>query len=227
MVVSIRPEQPADAAAIRRVLEAAFPTAAEARLVELLGAEVHLVISLVAESDGEIVGHIAFSPVRIDGESVEGIGIGLAPLAVVPEYQRRGIGGQLIREGLAACEHAGYGFVVVLGEPEYYQRFGFTRADRRGLGNEYGADEAFMVLELREGRIPEDGGLVRYGPEFAAFAIRRKRWAETSEQHRRRLDPHARLRLSWYVCIGGPNPRLRRSKATLCHFCQSRSDVSG
>ena len=171
MVVSIRPEQPADAAAIRWVLEAAFPTAAEAHLVELLRAGGHLGISLVAESDGEIVGHIAFSPVWIDGES-RGRNRHLpAPLSVLPEYQRQGIGGQLVREGLAACERAGSGFVIVLGEPEYYQRFGFARADRRGLGNEYGADDAFMVLELRIGSIPADGGLVRYGPEFAAFAI--------------------------------------------------------
>jgi putative acetyltransferase len=171
MVVTIRPEQPADADAIRQVLEAAFPTAAEAHLVELLRAGGHLGISFVAELDDEIVGHIAFSPVEIEGVDVEGIGIGLAPLAVVLDYQRQGIGGQLVREGLAACDRAGSGFVVVLGEPEYYQRFGFTRADRRRLGNEYAADEAFMVLELREGSIPENGGLVRYGPEFAAFAI--------------------------------------------------------
>ncbi len=106
MVVSIRPEQPADAAAIRRVLEAAFPTAAEAHLVELLRAGGHLGISLVAEVDDEIVGHIAFSPVEIEGAAVEGIGIGLAPLAVLPDYQRQGIGGQLVREGLAACERS-------------------------------------------------------------------------------------------------------------------------
>jgi putative acetyltransferase len=169
MVISIRPEQPTDAAAIQRVLEAAFPTAAEAHLVERLRAGGHLRISLVAEVDDQIVGQIAFSPVEIEGAAVEGIG--LAPLAVLPEFQRQGIGSQLVHEGLAACQRAGSGFVVVLGEPEYYQRFGFTRADRRGLGNEYGADEAFMVLELRSGSIPEDGGLIRYGPEFAAFAI--------------------------------------------------------
>jgi putative acetyltransferase len=171
MLVSIRPEQPNDAVAIRRVLEAAFPTPAEAHLVELFRAGGHLEISLVAERDGEIVGHIAFSPVEVAGAAGEGGGIGLAPLAVLPTYQRQGIGGRLVREGLAACERMGSGFVVVLGEPEYYQRFGFTRADRRGLGNEYGADEAFMVLELLIGSIPENGGLVRYGPEFAAFAV--------------------------------------------------------
>jgi putative acetyltransferase len=168
MIVSIRPEQPADAAAIRRVLETAFPTAAEAHLVELLRAACRLTISLVAEVDDEIVGHIAFSPVEIEGTPVEAVG--LAPLAVLPAYQRRGIGGRLVREGLAACGRAGAGFVVVLGEPEYYQRFGFARADHRGLGNDYGAVEAFMVLELHDGTIPEAGGLVRYGPEFGAFA---------------------------------------------------------
>ncbi len=171
MFLSIRPEQPADAAAIRRVLEAAFPTAAEARLVELLRAGDHLVISLVAEWDDEIVGHIAFSPVEMDGVAGEGIGVGMAPVAVHPSYQHQGIGSRLIRVGLAACTRANHGFVVVLGEPAYYQRFGFTRADVHGLGNEYGADEAFMVLELRSGSIPANGGMVGYGPEFAEFTI--------------------------------------------------------
>jgi putative acetyltransferase len=171
MDVSIRPEALTDAAAIRRVLEAAFPTAAEARLVDLLRASGRLRISLVAERNGELVGHIGFSPVQVDGEAAGETGIGLAPLAVLPYDQRQGIGSRLIREGLEACARAGYGFVVVLGSPEYYPRFGFTRADRRGLGNEYGADEEFMVLELRGGRLPANGGLVRYGPEFAEFTL--------------------------------------------------------
>jgi putative acetyltransferase len=171
MTPSIRPEGPADSAAIGRVLEASFTAAAEARLVDLLRTGGHLLISLVAEDDEAVVGYIAFSPVQIEGEALEGIGLGLAPLAVLPEYQRRGIGDRLVREGLAACRRAGYGFVVVLGEPAYYRRFGFDRADRRGLGNEYGADEAFMVLEFREGAIPGRGGVVRFGPEFAEFSI--------------------------------------------------------
>jgi putative acetyltransferase len=171
MIVSIRPEKLADAASIRRVVETAFPTAAEVRLVELLRVGGHLEVSLVAEVDDEIVGHIAFSPVEIEGVASEANGVGLAPLAVLPDHQGQGIGSRLIREGLAACERAGSGFVVVLGHPEYYPRFGFTRADHRGLGNEYGADEAFMVLELQIGSIPANGGLVRYGPEFAEFTI--------------------------------------------------------
>lgn len=171
MDMSIRPEGPTDVVAIRRVVEAAFPSAAEARLVDLLRESEHLRISLVAEVDGEIVGQVAFSPVEIEGEFVEGIGVGLAPFAVLPSHQRRGIGGRLIVEGLAACDRADYGFVVVLGWPEYYPRFGFIRAGQRGLRNEYGVNEEFMVLELRSGSIPENGGLVRYGPEFAAFAL--------------------------------------------------------
>jgi putative acetyltransferase len=171
MTVSIRPEQPADAVAIRRVLEAAFPTAAEARLVELLRAGDHLLIGLVAEAVGEVVGFIAFSPVEIEGAAIEGIGVGLAPVAVHPKVQGQGIGSRLVREGLAACERAGYGFVVVLGHPAYYPRFGFTRAHLRGLGNEYGADEAFMVLELPSGSIPANGGVIQYGPEFAEFTL--------------------------------------------------------
>ncbi len=123
----------------------------------------------MAEEDEAVVGHIAFSPVRVDGDADPEGGVGLAPLAVRPDFQRRGIGSQLIREGLSTCERAGYGFVVVLGEPELYRRFGFERADRRGLGNEYEADETFMVLELKDGAIPGRGGMVRFGPEFAMF----------------------------------------------------------
>ncbi len=170
MSLSIRPEESADAAAIRRVLEAAFPTAAEARLVDSLRAGGHTLIALVAEADGAVVGYVAFSPVQIDGAAIRGIGLGLAPLAVLPAFQRQGIGGRLVADGLAACRRAGYGFVVVLGEPAYYRRFGFDRADLRGLGNEYGAAEAFMVLELRDGAIPGRGGVVRFGPEFAEFS---------------------------------------------------------
>jgi putative acetyltransferase len=171
MEISIRPEEPLDAAAIRRVLEAAFPTAAEARLVDLLRAGEHLLVSLVALADGQIVGHIAFSPIEVGETSAEGLGVGVAPVAVHPSFERQGIGSRLISEGLAVCERAGYGFVVVLGAPEFYRRFGFIPADQRSLGNEYGANEEFMVLELRKGTIPENGGVVKYGPEFSEFTV--------------------------------------------------------
>ena len=122
-------------------------------------------ISLVAEEGGRIVGHVAFSPMTVDGK--EG-GLGLAPVAVASEYQGRGIGGRLIEEGIKRARESGTPFVVVLGHPEYYPRFGFQKASTFDLKNEYGADDAFMVLELRPGGLPK-GGLVKYCDEFAMF----------------------------------------------------------
>jgi putative acetyltransferase len=84
----------------------------------------------------------------------------------VPEYRRRGIAADLVRTGLARCRQANRGFVVVLGEPEYYSRFGFTAASGWGLHDEFGGAHAFQALELRSGSIPTGGGLVRYAPEF-------------------------------------------------------------
>ncbi len=165
---TIRPEQLADIAAIHAVHVAAFPTDAEARLVDRLRDSGSARLSLVAEVAGQIVGHVLFSPVTVGGKSVAGAQ-GLAPVAVVPSRQRQGIGGALIRGGLDACRQLGCGFVVLLGHPEYYPRFGFQRASTFGLTSEYAADEAFMVLELRPLAIPAGGGPVRYRPEFAEF----------------------------------------------------------
>jgi putative acetyltransferase len=165
MPCEVRPEQPSDAAAVARVHEAAFPTDAEARLVALLRDAGKATVSLVAVTEGRVVGHVLFSPVTIHGSPT--VGLGLAPVAVLPECQRRGVGSRLIEAGLDVCRGAGVPFAVVLGHPDYYPRFGFRRASERGLGNEYGADEAFMVLELLPGSLPAGGGLVRYATEFA------------------------------------------------------------
>jgi len=163
MAASVRPEVPADIDAIHRVNAAAFRTDGEARLVDALRAAGKLTVSLVAESAGNIVGHVAFSPVALEGGMG---GVGLGPVAVAPEFQRRGFGGQLIREGLVACRQKGCRFVVVLGDPDYYGRFGFVAASRWRLRDEFGGGDAFMALELLPGRIPTGGGLVRYAPEF-------------------------------------------------------------
>ncbi len=163
----IRPECDADVATIRAVHEAAFPTPAEAMLVDLLRKNGKARISLVSEDAGSVVGHILFSPVEIaadDGTRM--IGLGLAPLAVLPEFQRRGIGSRLVLDGLAECRRQRQPFVVVLGHTEFYPRFGFERASRRGIRNEYGADEVFMVLEVHAGSLPA-AGLAKYGAEFA------------------------------------------------------------
>ena len=108
-----------------------------------------------------------FSPVQIGGRGSDlPKMVGLAPVGVLPEYQGRGIGSRLIREGLDACREAGYGAAVVLGEPGYYSRFGFERASGKGLGNEYGVDEYFMVVELINGTLDSVSGTVRYRDEF-------------------------------------------------------------
>ncbi|HUC97448.1 MAG TPA: N-acetyltransferase, partial [Candidatus Polarisedimenticolaceae bacterium] len=136
--------------------------------VDRLRQNQRLRLSLIAEIDGMIVGHIAFSEVSIAGLISNSTGVGLAPVTIVPELQRRGLGAQLVGEGLCACERFGVGFVVVLGAPEYYHRFGFRSADLFGLENEYSANESFMALELKTGSITP--GLVSYAPEFSDLA---------------------------------------------------------
>ena len=172
--VVIRPARVADHDAVEAVVRAAFPTPAEAALVAALRAAGDAVVSLVAErctpgDAGGVVGHVLFSPVTVlprDGVRTA-CGLGLAPLAVAPPAQRRGIGGALVRAGLDACRARGSGFVVVLGDPAYYARFGFMRASDAGVGNEYGADAEFMLLELVPDALPPGGGLARYAPAFA------------------------------------------------------------
>jgi putative acetyltransferase len=163
----IRLEKPADAAAISAVHLASFPTADEARLVEALRASDHLSVSLIAEDSKTIVGHVAFSPVTL--ADVAG-GFGLAPVAVLPRSRRQGLAAALIRQGLIDVARAGARFVVVLGSPGYYARFGFQPAYPRGLRDEYGGGDAFQVLELQPAALPISGGLVRYAAEFAAFS---------------------------------------------------------
>lgn len=170
--MEIRPEQIDDRAAIYDLLCQAFPTPEEALLVERLRESGTATVALVAiepDDDGEldVVGHVAFSPVVLEPPT-PWPGLGLAPLAVRPQAQRQGIGSQLVQAGLEACRAAGAGFVVVLGDPAYYSRFGFVAGSQFGLANEYGVDHKFMALELKPGCLSY-GGLVRYGAAFAAF----------------------------------------------------------
>lgn len=166
----IRAEQLNDRAAVYDLLCQAFPTPEEALLVERLrnsgAAHVALVAVEPADSGDDVLGHVVFSPVELEPASPY-LGLGLAPLAVRPDVQRQGIGSQLVKAGIDVCRAAA-DFLVVLGDPVYYGRFGFVPGSRFGLANEYGVDEEFMALELRPGCLSY-GGLVRYGPEFAAF----------------------------------------------------------
>jgi putative acetyltransferase len=162
-MIEVRTEKPEDLAAIREVhLQAFSPSPNEAYLVDLLRRAGKAPISLLAVSEGQIVGHVLFSPVTIDPAPLGTVhGLGLAPVGVLPAFQRQGVGTQLIERGLQDCERGGYDFVVVLGDPRYYSRFGFARAKAYELENEYGADEAFRVLELRPGVLQGVEGTVK------------------------------------------------------------------
>jgi len=166
----IRDERETDHAAVHAVNAAAFPTPLEADLVDALRRQAHPLISLVAESNGTILGHILFSPVTLDGRPDLRL-MGLAPMAVTPEHQSTGIGSALVRAGLAACKEHGFSAVVVLGHPEYYPRFGFAPAVRWGLRSEYDVpDEVFMALELVPGALRDATGTIKYHEAFGSVA---------------------------------------------------------
>jgi putative acetyltransferase len=164
--VAIRPEHSGDLIAVRQVNERAFGRPAEADLVDALrGSDGS--ISLVATTVGRVIGHIMFTPVTLD-EAADVCVAGLAPMAVLPEHQRAGVGAHLIRAGLAACREQDYAAVVVVGHPEYYPRFGFVPANGYGLQCEFPVPpEAFMVTVLNAQVLPRLTGIVRYRAEFA------------------------------------------------------------
>ena len=167
MHVAIRSETSADGAVIREVNAAAFATDAEARLVDALRAHGALVLSIVAESELGVIGHLAFSRVTVtrDADGAIAAGIGLAPMAVHPAHQRLGVGTKLVVEGLLRLRIEGHRFCVVLGHRGYYPRFGFIPASRFQIRWQQ-ANEALMVQELHPGGLTGVSGVVRYGPEF-------------------------------------------------------------
>jgi putative acetyltransferase len=129
-----------------------------------------VILSLVAEQDGVVVGHILLSPVRVDTPGAQLAAVGLGPMAVLPELQRRGIGRRLIEESLERLRSLGHEAVVVVGHPQYYPRFGFMRASQLGLRWEMDCpNEAFMAMELRPGALAGRAGVVRYHPEFGSL----------------------------------------------------------
>jgi len=168
MEINIRHEEAKDIEPVREVLCAAFPTDVESRLVDALRTNGKAVISLVAVQKEQVLGHIMFSPVSITPPS-EAKGIGLAPVAVHPNVQSQGVGSSLIHEGLRLCKELGYDYCVVLGNPKYYRRFGFEKASQLGIQNEYGADDAFMLIRFSKRTMAQ--GLLKYAPEFAMFAV--------------------------------------------------------
>ncbi|MEP6517125.1 GNAT family N-acetyltransferase [Microcoleus vaginatus] len=166
--MDIRTEKPEDVEAVRNINILAFGRENEANLVDRLRG-IASTFSFVAVQSDRVVGHIFFSPVLVEGKCSRNLSLlGLAPVAVLPNYQRQGIGTLLIREGLKECGRSGFQAVVVLGHPDFYSRFGFIPASRKSLGCEYDVpDEAFMVLELESGALQDCSGTVKYRSEFS------------------------------------------------------------
>jgi putative acetyltransferase len=163
--VIIRAETTTEHSMIRQVNEAAFGGAEEADLVEALRRDGDVLLSLVAELDGRIVGHILFSRMSIETAAGAIPAVALAPLAVSPPCQRQGIGGKLIRDGVATLRSLGERFVIVVGHPQYYPRFGFSTAAARWLESPFPPD-AFMALELGPGALDPIQGRVKYAIAF-------------------------------------------------------------
>jgi putative acetyltransferase len=166
-VVSIRPDRVEDASRVRQVNESAFGQSTEADLIEKLRRACTNSLSLVAEED-EVVGHILFTPVAVERAGQRVLGMGLAPMAVRPDRQRQGIGAQLVRRGLDMLRERGCPFVVVVGHPDYYPRFGFGPASVHGLASQWEGvpDAAFMVLVLDERAMAGVSGVAIYREEF-------------------------------------------------------------
>jgi putative acetyltransferase len=168
-MISFRAESIEDHTHISELYRLAFGEDGEAQLVDSLRRSVNFIpeLSLVAEKDGQVVGHILFSPLIIEMEGGAVPALALAPMAVLPEVQNQGIGSELVRRGLEICQSLGHEVVVVVGHPAYYPRFGFSPARAKGLQAPFPVpDEAFLALELRQGALDGIKGTVRYPPEF-------------------------------------------------------------
>jgi putative acetyltransferase len=162
----IRNELPADQAAVHALNCLAFETPAEAGLVDTLREKAAPVVSLVAEIENNIVGHILFSPVTL-GENTDLKIMGLAPMAVLPDYQRQGIGSQLVTAGLEKCRELGVAAAVVLGHPNFYPKFKFVPSAQFNIISEYEVPvEVCMVVELVPGSLAENSGTVKYHAVF-------------------------------------------------------------
>ena len=166
-MLTLRRETLNDIDSIRYLNEQAFNQKEEAELIDKLRNRGAIILSLVAAQAGKIVGHILFSPVTVEAEYSSFEAIALAPMAVLPAYQRKGIGSQMVRAGLEECRRLGHEIIVVLGHPDYYPPFGFVLARPKGIDCEFEVpEEAWMISELREGALAGRRGIVRFQPEF-------------------------------------------------------------
>ena len=163
----IRDERVQDAEAVNRLLTQAFGREAETRLVERLRASGRIAFSMIAEENEHVLGYALFARIAIEHEGRDFPALALAPLAVMPAFQRLGIGSALMSAGLQRCREGGHPRVLVLGDPLYYGRFGFVPASRFGLRSPFpGAGDNFMALELQPAAFANLSGTARYGHEF-------------------------------------------------------------
>lgn len=168
----VRVERAGDLAGVYEVNRLAFGRAAEAELVDRLRERGKVLLSLVAVvhergvGRERVVGHALFTPGAIEGDNGRFACAALGPVAVLPDVQKQGVGTAVIAEGLLRLRASGRERAFVLGHPGYYPRFGFAVASRYGIGNPFGADDAFMVLALRPGGLDGVTGTAVYQPEF-------------------------------------------------------------
>ncbi|MBM3519235.1 MAG: N-acetyltransferase [Alphaproteobacteria bacterium] len=165
----LRDERPEDRASVLDINRKAFGGEEEVRLIEALARDGDIVLSLVAEEEGGILGHILMSrlALTVDGRDVRALA--LAPMAVVPDMQRRGIGSALVREALARAGSLGFQAVIVLGHKAYYPRFGFDHGCVAKIASPYTQYEEFMGLELASGVLTGKPGSCRYARAFSAL----------------------------------------------------------
>lgn len=168
MTLIVRPETPADSKAIRAVHLTAFPTSAEADLVTRLHEDYDSEISLVAEQGGEVVGHVMLSRMSVSGGGQAFRALGLGPVGILPGAQGSGVGSELIRAALAIAGTLGEEVVFVLGDPDYYTRFGFSAEAAAPFASPY-SGPCFMALWLRPPPAAPTSGSAAYAPAFGAL----------------------------------------------------------
>ena len=168
MLIEIREERPGDVAAIRDLNKRAFGQDQEGNIVDALRSNGAALLSLVATRKGRVVGHIMYSPLSVGGEVT---GAALGPMAVLPEYQRQGIGSELVEAGNRKLQDAGCPFIIVLGHANYYPRFGFRLASTHGIKCEWEVpDDVFMLLVLDQAKMQGVSGSAKYRHEFSSVS---------------------------------------------------------
>jgi len=166
-MIKIREEGPEDYIVIKETNDLAFGQEQESKIIDSLRKNCDNLLSFVAVDNGKVVGHIMFSPVIIDGSENPIQGMGLGPMAVLPEYQRRGIGSVLVKEGISILKDRNCLFIILVGHPEYYHRFGFKKASLYNIKCQWEVpEEAFMILVLNESAMSGVSGTAKYRDEF-------------------------------------------------------------